>query len=115
VVAGAGTGPEYLQLRDMREQRNLAESEAYLRGVQARWEATGVPVTTRVAVGAAPEMIVQEAAQCDAELIVMSTHGRSGLSRFLYGSVAEAVLRGSRLPLLLIPVKHSNGRDWPTA
>jgi nucleotide-binding universal stress UspA family protein len=105
VVAGAGTGPEYLQLRDMREERDLAEAEAYLDGIQAEWRARGVPVTTRVAVGAAPEMIVQEAAQCDAELIVMSTHGRSGLSRFLYGSVAEAVLRGTRLPLMLIPIK----------
>jgi len=105
VVASPGTGPEYLQLRDMREERELAESEAYLQAIQAQWRTTGVPVTTRVAVGAAPEMIVQESAQCDAELIVMSTHGRSGLSRFLYGSVAEAVLRGTRLPLMLIPVK----------
>jgi len=35
---------------------------------------------------------------------VMSTHGRSGVSRLLYGSVAEAVLRGAHLPILLIPL-----------
>ena len=105
VLATAGTGPQYLLLRDMYEERERAECEAYLHAIQAQWRATSVPVVTRVAVGAAPEMIVQEAAQCDAELIVMSTHGRSGLSRFLYGSVAEAVLRGTRLPLMLIPIK----------
>jgi nucleotide-binding universal stress UspA family protein len=105
VASVAGAGPQYLQLVDMHEARERADSEAYLRAIQAQWRATGVAVATRVAVGAAPEMIVQVAAQCDAELIVMSTHGRSGLNRFLYGSVAEAVLRGTRLPLMLIPVK----------
>ncbi len=59
----------------------------------ARWRATGVPIETRVAIGAVPETIVLIAAQCSVELIVMSTHGRSGLNRVLYGSVAEAVLR----------------------
>jgi nucleotide-binding universal stress UspA family protein len=105
VLATAGTGPQFLHLRDMREERERAESEAYLQAIQAQWRATGVPIATRLAVGAPPEMIVQTAEQCDADLIVMSTHGRSGLNRFLYGSVAEAVLRGTQLPLLLIPVK----------
>jgi nucleotide-binding universal stress UspA family protein len=105
VVSNTGAAPQYLQLRDMREERDLAESDAYLQGIKALWRDTGIRVTTRVAVGAAPEMIVQEAARCEAELIVMSTHGRSGLSRLLYGSVAEAVLRGTRLPLMLIPIK----------
>jgi nucleotide-binding universal stress UspA family protein len=105
VLATTGTGPQYLQLRDMREERERAESEAYLHAIQAHWRSTGVPVITRLAVGAPPEMIVQAAEKCSAELIVMSTHGRSGLNRFLYGSVAEAVLRGTQIPLLLIPVK----------
>jgi nucleotide-binding universal stress UspA family protein len=105
VLASAGTGPQFLNLRDMREERERDEANAYLHAIEAQWRATGVPVAARVAVGAAPEMIVQAAEQCDAHLIVMSTHGRSGLNRFLYGSVAEAVLRGTQIPLLLIPVK----------
>ena len=80
-------------------------AEGYLHAIQSQWQATGVPVSTRVAIGAAPELIVHVANQINADLIVMSTHGRSGLSRFLYGSVAEAVLRGTQLPLLLIPAK----------
>ena len=104
-AAVAGSGPQFLNLRDMREERDRAESEDYLKGILAQCAANEVPVVTRVAFGAAPEMIVQTADQTQAELIVMSTHGRSGLNRFLYGSVAEAVLRGTQLPLLLIPVK----------
>ena len=105
VLAAAGAGPQYLHLRDLREEREQAEAEAYLHGIQAQWRGLPVSVATRVVVGAAPEMIVLAAEQCDAELIVMSTHGRSGLNRFLYGSVAEAVLRGTQSPLLLVPVK----------
>ena len=105
IVALAGSGPQSLKLNDLREARERAESEAYLRAIQSQWQATGVRVSTQVAFGAAPELIVHVADQINADLIVMSTHGRSGLSRFLYGSVAEAVLRGTQLPLLLIPVK----------
>jgi len=105
LTAAAGSGPQYMQLSDMCEASERADSEAYLHGIQQQWRATGVPISTRLAFGAAPELIVRVASQINADLIVMSTHGRSGLNRFLYGSVAEAVLRGSQLPLLLIPVK----------
>jgi hypothetical protein len=37
-----------------------------------------------------------------ADLIVMTSHGRSGIARLVLGSVAEAVIRGSRLPILLV-------------
>ena len=77
------------------------EAEAYLAGVRC----AGGPVTlrTRVLAGAAPEMIVATAGEEGVGLIVMSTHGRDGLTRLLYGSVAEAVLRGSSVPVLLVP------------
>jgi len=105
VAAAAGAGPQYFELAGLHEQHDRSEAEAYLRALRRLWEATGVPITTRVAVGAPPEMILAAASDGQADLIVMSTHGRSGISRFLYGSVAEAVLRGTELPLLLVPVK----------
>jgi len=105
VAAAAGAGPQYIELADLHEQRDRGEAEAYLRALKRLWEPTEVVVTTRVAMGAPPEQILCAAAESGADLIVMSTHGRSGISRFLYGSVAEAVLRGTQLPLLLIPVK----------
>jgi nucleotide-binding universal stress UspA family protein len=47
-------------------------------------------------------VIVSDARQWLAELIVIGTHGRSGISRLLFGSVAEGVVRGATMPVLLI-------------
>ncbi len=105
IAMAAGAGPQYLDLHEMREQRELSEAESYLRGIRTAWQSTGVATEIHVAVGAPPEMILKVADGVNADLIAMSTHGRSGLDRFLYGSVAEAVLRGTQVPLLLIPVK----------
>jgi nucleotide-binding universal stress UspA family protein len=47
-------------------------------------------------------VIVADAKQWLAELIVIGTHGRSGISRLLFGSVAEGVVRGATMPVLLV-------------
>lgn len=47
--------------------------------------------------------ILAEATECGADLIALGTHGRKGLRRAIVGSVAEGVIRGSRLPVLLAP------------
>ena len=77
------------------------EAEAYLAGL--RLPSPTIPVSTRVLSGAPPELIIATAAENNVDLIVMSTHGRAGLTRLLYGSVAEAVLRGATVPVLLVP------------
>lgn len=86
-------------------RRSQDEADSYLYGVQMKLLGSGVNVRTEVVSGAPADVIldVSEAERID--LIVMSTHGRSGLSRLFYGSVAESVLRGSYVPVLLIPVK----------
>jgi nucleotide-binding universal stress UspA family protein len=66
-------------------------------------------VTTLCKTGDAAETIIETAAAEKNSLIVMATHGRSGLNRFLLGSVAEKILRGSTNPLLL--VKATEGMD----
>jgi nucleotide-binding universal stress UspA family protein len=77
------------------------EAEAYLAGL--RLPNPAVPVRTLVLAGAPPELIISTATEELADLIVMSTHGRAGLTRLLYGSVAEAVLRGATVPVMLVP------------
>ena len=67
----------------------------------------GVAVTTQCDTGSAAETIVETAAADKNSLIIMATHGRSGLNRFLLGSVAEKVLRGSANPLLLVKASES--------
>ncbi len=79
----------------------MAEAEAYLAGLEL--PVPNIPVRRQVLNGAPPELIVATAAEQGIDLIVMSTHGRAGLLRLLYGSVAEAVLRGASVPVLLVP------------
>lgn len=63
---------------------------------------TELPVETQLVVGAPGAAIVAVAEERHADLIVMGTHGRSGLSRLLMGSVAEYVLRHTPCPVLTI-------------
>lgn len=54
-----------------------------------------------IRVGKPAEEIIREAEQWQADLIAMGTHGRTGFDHFLHGSVAEQVVRRSRLPVLI--------------
>jgi nucleotide-binding universal stress UspA family protein len=63
---------------------------------------TGVVVQPHQEKGNAADVIIETAAADKGTLVMMATHGRSGLNRFLLGSVAEKVLRGTMNPLLLI-------------
>jgi nucleotide-binding universal stress UspA family protein len=81
----------------------VREAEDYLDAVTARLKEDGLDdVTTSVWYGPPAPAIVEAAHVAKADLIVMSTHGRSGLGRLLMGSVAESVLRGTRVPILLL-------------
>lgn len=75
-------------------------SETYLRAVAGTFPRVEVSVT--VVKGRPDETIVEKGEADKAMLVAMATHGRSGLNRFLLGSVAEKVLRGSANPLLLV-------------
>ncbi len=81
----------------------VREAEEYLAGVKAKLEKTGAKgIETHVWYGPAAPAIVEAAKVQKVDLIVMSTHGRSGLGRIIFGSVAESVLRGTRAPILLV-------------
>ncbi|MEK7277617.1 MAG: universal stress protein [Chloroflexota bacterium] len=94
------------EIRPDYTRRYREEAEGYLHGIKTRRLGSGVEVRIQAALGEPAEVIVATARAEGADLIVMSTHGRSGLTRLLYGSVAEAVLRGANVPLLLIPIKE---------
>jgi nucleotide-binding universal stress UspA family protein len=79
-----------------------AEAEAYLAGIAAELRAKGVRVTTAVRRGEPADEILAAARDADADLIAMTTHGRSGLSRLLFGSIAAAVLSRAEIPVFLM-------------
>ncbi len=76
---------------------------------------SGLPVTTRGEKGVAAEVIIEIAAADKNTLIVMATHGRSGLNRFLMGSIAEKVLRATANPLLLVKAVEPIATDGEAA
>jgi nucleotide-binding universal stress UspA family protein len=80
------------------------ETEAYLRGVVERLRARGLAVDRDQRVGSAAEVIVAYALEYEAGMIAMTTHGRGGLGRAVFGSVADAVLRQAPCPVLLVRV-----------
>lgn len=84
----------------------VQEAEDYLETVAARLREDGVSgVKTSVWYGAAAPSILEAARIANPDLIMMSTHGRTGIGRLIVGSVAESVLRGTRTPIFLVRVE----------
>jgi nucleotide-binding universal stress UspA family protein len=79
------------------------EAELYLNGVKGELRELQIPAQT-VVLGDRPvaEAIIDLAREKGADLIVMSTHGRSGLSRWVFGSVASKVLQHAPCPVYLV-------------
>ncbi|PYM96145.1 MAG: hypothetical protein DME04_02535 [Candidatus Rokuibacteriota bacterium] len=94
--------PEAFAAAERAKERKLHEAREYLRVVAAMPLFDGLSVTTRVRTGQAPEQILDAARENDADLIAMTTHGRTGLRRLLFGSVAEAVLRTAHVPVFVL-------------
>jgi nucleotide-binding universal stress UspA family protein len=93
-----------------------AHCEDYLKAVAARINADAkVPVTTAVLEGVVADAVLDYAEDTDADLIVMSTHGRSGMERWLLGSVAEKVVRGAKMPVLLVRPKQTDKKVEPAS
>jgi nucleotide-binding universal stress UspA family protein len=81
----------------------VRQAEEYLATVVAGLKGQGIKgVETSVWYGPAAAAILDAARLRKADMIVMSTHGRSGLGRLILGSVAESVLRGTTTPILLL-------------
>ena len=88
-----------------------SRAEEYLKTAAARLSASDIEAECHVYYDDPIPAILDAATRQKADLIVMSTHGRGGLSRMLYGSVADQILRRATLPVLLVPsiVEHA----WP--
>jgi nucleotide-binding universal stress UspA family protein len=77
------------------------EAVEYLDKIGAILEAKGITANKVVRTGKPAEEIIHYAKTNAVDLIIMSTHGRSGVSRLMLGSVAERIIRQSDIPILL--------------
>jgi nucleotide-binding universal stress UspA family protein len=81
-----------------------ASSAEYLAGVAARLRQKNISVDVETPEGNAADVIVERAQALGVSLILMTTHGRSGLGRLVFGSTADSVLRHAASPVLLVRV-----------
>jgi nucleotide-binding universal stress UspA family protein len=84
------------------EDAERASARQYLQAQVDRLQARGVKATAQHAVGSPASVIGQVARDAEADIVVMATHGRTGLPRLVLGSVATAVLQQSETPVLLV-------------
>jgi len=78
------------------------QAQRYLDRIAKEMSAKGINVSTDVLLWKPAEAIVGYAKQYGCDLIIMASHGRSGPSRWAHGSVADKVLRGSCIPVLMV-------------
>jgi len=93
-------GSRHVEMEDIEARRT--DAEEYLAPVAVELRNKGVRVESRVRRGNTTEEIVAAARETGADLIAMSTHGRGGLGRLMFGSVAQAVLGHVDMPVLLM-------------
>lgn len=78
------------------------KAKEYLSTAGECLKSKGINIKTKVATGKAAEEIVKAADESKADLIAMSTHGRSGLSRLTFGSITDKVLKTANVPVLVV-------------
>jgi nucleotide-binding universal stress UspA family protein len=93
---------EYLQREEARRKKVANE---YLAQVEKRLKDSNISVQSKVLEGKAADEIIGYASKNPFSIIVMATHGRSGLSRLVYGSVAASLLQGVSNPIFLVKPK----------
>ena len=102
VVAGEASAPIPYTEEEMEQIKKKAAD--YLSETGEGLRSRGAIVNIKVGVGNAVEEINKAADEINAGIIAMSTHGRSGLSRWAFGSVTDKVLRGGNRPVLVVRV-----------
>ena len=103
------TTPEgaFINLSDQEFDRAKKQAETYLAGIQGEFREKNIESQTHVTYGPVVDKIIGMAAQEGVDLIALASHGRSGLSRVFYGSVAAGLLHRVDRPLLIIRSRNS--------
>ncbi|MCJ7425971.1 MAG: universal stress protein [Dehalococcoidales bacterium] len=84
------------------ETHQKTEAEKYLKKVVARLKQTGVNARAGVIYGKAGESLSDYVTHNGIDLVIIATHGRSGISRWVLGSVANRIVHSARAPVLMV-------------
>ena len=84
------------------ESENKMAAETYLKKLSAKAGYAGTSLITEVLYGKPAEVLADYASKNQIDLIIIATHGRSGVSRWVWGSVADRILRSSCTPVFMV-------------
>ena len=101
-LAAQGAWEFYIPEAAESRERRHKDAKDRLWQIAAPYVSAGVRVTTEVRFGSPAEEVVAAAAAYGSDLVVMGTHGRSGLPHLLLGSIAERVIRTAPCPVLAV-------------
>lgn len=108
---GAGATPDGYRhtIEPVRHDQEVALSELYAIAAECR-RASDVDVSTSLETGPVADALVRYAKRNDVDLIVISSHGRGGISRITLGSVTDSLIRGTTIPVLVVkpPASYLN-------
>lgn len=96
------TGPEMVKIREQESEVVAAEARQYLDRLVGIPMYPGVTITREVLEGPVADTLAEYAENNGVDLVVISTHGRSGISRWIWGSVADRILRAACVPVFMI-------------
>ncbi|MHB1457276.1 MAG: universal stress protein [Armatimonadota bacterium] len=85
-------------------EEEIDSAEKYLTEIKSKLDSENIKTDTVTLAGYPAVQICDYAEDNAIDMIVMSTHGRSGIQRWVYGSVADRVLRAAKTPILLVRV-----------
>lgn len=84
------------------EEQSRDQAKNYIEKIAVRLKREGINIKTAIVSGSPADEILDYVKKNKIDLVIMSTHGKSGISRFAFGSVAEKVLRHSPVPVLVV-------------
>ena len=101
-VAGVHAAAAVVEQAQQDESTNLADQQFKFQAAADELSGDGVSVSAEVILGHAHEVILKSVSDSGADLIILSTHGRRGVSRALLGSVADEVVHDVDIPVIIV-------------
>lgn len=94
---------------EKRESERKSSAREYLNSIANQLKSEGAMLHTEVVVGRVAESLSQYSSENGIDLILIATHGRSGVTRWVRGSVADKVLRAANVPVLMVRAPGTKG------